>query len=204
MATTEIYPLFSTPVLTLDSDAPKFQSVINYCESVLEYRSNAGNNFTSLNTEVLLLNEFSEINRMCVEAVNHYATNVSMMDLSTIELYITQSWVNKNPKDSIHHEHYHANSLFSGVFYLQTAENDHISFNSGRKPVFAFPETDRNLWNSNKYHVPVKDNRIIIFPSNSIHNVGPHGSSWNRLSLAFNVFMRGKLGAKENLTYIEI
>jgi uncharacterized protein (TIGR02466 family) len=204
MATTDLYPLFSTPVLTVDSEVPKFQSTINYCENVLEYRVNSGGNSTSKHSKVLDLPELKEIKELCEQAVDYYARNVAMMDLTDVTPYITQSWINKNSKGTSHHEHFHNNSLFSGVFYLQTAENDHITFNSGTRPFLNYKETEHNIWNSRAYHVPVKDNRIIIFPSQTLHTVGSHLSQWDRISLAFNVFIKGQLGVEDNLTLLTL
>ena len=39
--------------------------------------------------------------------------------MSQQELQITQSWINLNPTGSMQHGHIHANSVISGVFFLQ-------------------------------------------------------------------------------------
>ena len=204
MATTDLYPLFSKPVLSIDSDKSKFTSLVEYCENTLEYRTNRGGNYTSLNTDLLDLEEFKEIKQMVLDSVKFYAVDILKWDTSTMELYLTQSWANKNPAGTSHHEHFHTNCLFSGVFYLQTVENDHIVFYSEDRPFFKFYETEHNIWNSDKWEVPVADNMIVLFPSGLLHGVQHHNSCYNRISIAFNVFVKGTFGKKDRLTYLEI
>ena len=204
MATTELYPLFSTPVFTVDSDKSKFVDLIEFCETSLEFRSNRGGNSTSLNTSLLDLLEFKEVNQMVLDAVKFYASDIMKWNTNGLDFYVTQSWANKNPAGTGHHQHFHNNALFSGVFYLQTVENDHICFYNDRKPFFKFYETEHTIWNSDKWEIPVTDNRIVIFPSGLLHGVQTHNSSYNRISIAFNVFVKGTFGMKERLTYLEI
>jgi uncharacterized protein (TIGR02466 family) len=204
MATTELYPLFSTPVFTVDSDKSKFVDLIEFCETNLEFRLNRGGNYTSLNASLLDLPEFKEINQMVLNAVKFYVSDIMKWDSAGLDFYITQSWANKNPAGTGHHQHFHNNALFSGVFYLQTVENDCISFYSNQRKFFKFIETEHTIWNSDNWDIPVTDNSIVIFPSGLLHGVQTHNSSYNRISIAFNVFVKGTFGKKEHLTYLEI
>lgn len=199
----DLYPLFSQPVLTVDSDKSKLTELVSFCENMLEYRPNAGGNFTSLNTNVLELEEFTEVKLLIENAIRVYTTEVMAWTDPGLNFFVTQSWVNKNPKGSGHHEHYHLNSVFSGVFYLQTVENDTISFVNNVKPFFKFYPSESNIWNSERFNISVRDNRTVIFPAGMLHSVTPHTSEYNRISLAFNVFVKGKIGSKEHLTYLE-
>lgn len=204
MATTDLYPLFSKPVVSIDHGGAKLQSVIDHCESKLEYISNAGNNFTSVNKAVFDLPEFSKIKKDCLDAVNNYALEILKWNMDDIELYVTQSWVNKNPPGTGHHQHYHLNCLLSGVYYLQTVPNDSIRFFNGERSTFKMYETERTIWNADMFDVPVKDNLILVFPSNMLHNVAVNESSYNRVSIAFNAFVKGKLGHEQTLNYLEL
>lgn len=199
----ELYPLFSQPVLTVDSDKSKLTGIVNYCESVLEYRPNAGGNYTSLNTDVLSLVEFKEAKDLIDHAINVYTKEIMSWLDPNLTFFVTQSWVNKNPQGTGHHEHYHLNSVFSGVLYLQTVEDDGISFVNNNKPFFKFYPAESNIWNSERFNIEVKDNRVVLFPAGMLHSVKSHNSNYNRISLAFNVFVKGKIGSKENLTYVE-
>ncbi len=200
---TDLYPLFSQPVLTVDTDKSKLVDLVSYCENVLQYRSNAGGNFTSLNTSVLDLAEFSDAKELINNAIKVYTQEVMSWTDEGLNFFVTQSWVNKNPRGTWHHEHYHLNTVLSGVLYLQTVENDSISFVNNSKPFFKFYPTVSNIWNSERFNIEAKDNRVVLFPSGMLHGVPSHNSNYNRFSLAFNVFVKGKIGSKENLTYVE-
>jgi uncharacterized protein (TIGR02466 family) len=199
----DLYPLFSQPVLTVDSEKSKLVDLVSYCENVLEYRPNAGGNFTSLNTSILDLNEFKDAKDLIDKAIDVYTKEVMGWTNEGLDFFITQSWVNKNPKGTGHHEHFHLNAVLSGVLYLQTIENDAISFVSSNKPFFNFYPSFSNIWNSERFNIETKDNRVVLFPSGMLHSVPAHNSDNNRISLAFNVFVKGKIGSKENLTYVE-
>jgi uncharacterized protein (TIGR02466 family) len=203
MATTDLYPLFSSPVMTMDHDNIQLVDAIQYCKTNLEYMSNKGGNFTSLNTDVFSLDVFSEIKDLALEAIRVYTKEI-MKWSDGPEFFITQSWVNKNPTSTTHHEHYHLNTLFSGVFYLDTAEPDYISFFTSKQPFFKFFEDEKNIWNSDRYDLLAKPGRFVIFPANMLHSVGENIASHERISVAFNVFVKGQLGRRENLTYLEL
>ena len=47
-----------------------------------------------------------------------------------LDFYITQSWINITKPDEFHHEHFHTNSIISGVFYISTEEDDAITFSN--------------------------------------------------------------------------
>ena len=199
----DLYPLFSQPVLTVDSDKSQLTELVRHCENMLEYRSNAGGNYTSLATNVLDLEEFKLAKELVDNAIRVYTQEIMAWTDPGLKFFVTQSWVNKNPKGSGHHEHFHLNSVFSGVLYWQTIDNDCISFVNNTKPFFKFYPSESNMWNSERFNVQAKDNRVVIFPAGMLHSVPPHTSDKNRVSLAFNVFVKGKIGSKENLTYVE-
>jgi uncharacterized protein (TIGR02466 family) len=202
MVKNEVYPLFSTPVLVSYSDEPPFTKVLDYCKT-LEYAPNKGSNYISLVDNILDNPVFSEIKVKILQAIDEYTKGV--MKWERAEFYITQSWVNVNPKGTEHHAHYHYNSLLSGVYYLQTAREDHIKFINDPKPVLELEKSEYNIWNSNTYLVPVKDNSITIFPSSTMHSVDAHTEEdYERISIAFNMFVRGTLGSRESMTYLEL
>ena len=200
---TNLYPLFASPVITVDHDDIQVVDVIQYCKHQLEYKINKGGNFTSLNTDVFSLDVFAKIKELALEAIKVYTKEV-MQWSDGPEFFITQSWVNKNPKGTTHHEHYHLNTLFSGVVYLETATPDYISFFNSKQPFMKFFEDEKNIWNSDRYDLLVKPGRFVIFPANMLHSVGENLAAHDRISVAFNVFVKGNIGSKENLTYLEL
>ena len=120
---------------------------------------------------------------------------------NNITPYITQSWLNYTETNQYHHKHYHPNSLVSGVFYINcNEEHDKIKFfNDGYKIIK--PEIkDWNIWNSESWWFSVKTGDIILFPSSLTHMVETKEGTNTRISLAFNVFIKGTVGNNKNLT----
>ena len=130
----------------------------------------------------------------------------SVMCYTDIELYITQSWINYNEPKEFHHQHYHGNSIVSGVFYIATNADDRIQFYD-RKPkdMLVFNRSSHNLYNSVSWWWPVKTKDLFLFPSNMEHGVPSiENAEQTRISLSFNTFFRGKAGNKEDATLLEL
>lgn len=200
----EIFPLFSTPVYATTPDVPvqKFQKVLDHCKE-LEYYRNAGQNWASNNRDILSDPMFAEIKELIQKEIDYYTKNVMMWESN--EFYVTQSWVNVNPKDTEHHIHYHYNSIISGTFYLSAGENDNIVFHrKAELSLLAMKRSSFNIWNSDLWKVQVKNNTIVLFPSSLYHSVDKNESDYERVSIAFNVFARGEFGSDEGLTYLKL
>jgi hypothetical protein len=50
-----------------------------------------------------------------------------------------------------------------------------------------------NPFNSIEWSVNVKDNTLLLFPSQLYHGVAPNFSNNNRISIAFNTFVKGQI-----------
>ena len=57
-----------------------------------------------------------------------------------------------------------------------------------------------NLYNSESWWFPVKTGDVIMFPSSLTHMVETKQGTNTRTSLAFNVFIKGKIGSNRELT----
>ena len=65
--------------------------------------------------------------------------------------------------------------------------------------------TDKyNRFNSSSWFVPVQTGQVVIFPSHLHHMVSPKQGDNLRISLAFNSFIKGTLGTKNELTELMI
>tara|TARA_B110000503_G_scaffold12801_1_gene17433 strand:- start:20128 stop:20739 length:612 start_codon:yes stop_codon:yes gene_type:complete len=202
MTTTEILPLFSQPVLVVNHDSPPNTELLEFCKT-LDYTLNGGGkNFSSNNTSILDLKEFSHIKEKILVGLHEYAHNI--MGWTSLEFYITQSWLNANPPGTKHHRHYHFNSIISGTYYLETSDEDNIVFYSDHKPQLDFANAHYNIYNASVYKVPIKTNSLVLFPSTLTHSVDENTAEWERVSIAFNIFVRGTLGSREHLTLLEL
>jgi uncharacterized protein (TIGR02466 family) len=158
-------------------------------------------NVTSNNNYILNEKPFLNIKKELDLIVKDYFEKVISPTDSTTP-YITQSWLNYTETNQYHHKHKHPNSLVSGVFYINCHEElDKIKFFRDDDYKMIKPETkDWNLWNSETWWFPVKTGDIIMFPSSLTHMVETKEGNNTRISLAFNVFIKGTIGSNKNLT----
>ena len=105
-------------------------------------------------------------------------------------------WANINPPGGYNRPHIHANSLFSGVYYIKAPANSgKLVCNDPRPgaqtvmPTRKKGQPPKHLWR--EVHLEPKVNRIIMFPSWLWHNVEPNESSDIRISVSFNFIQHG-------------
>ena len=58
--------------------------------------------------------------------------------------------------------------------------------------------------NCDDYYISVNTGQCILFPSNLQHSVDYNKQNAERISLAFNVFLKGTLGSELYLTELKI
>jgi len=121
------------------------------------------------------------------------------------ELYITQSWTNKNGKGTQHQAHYHANSVISGTLYFSPDEGvPPIVFKSDRKTAIQVQYKQQNAYTADTFSFKPRTSMLILFPSSIEHFVPVNNATSTRISLAFNTFVRGHLGEEKNLTALRV
>ena len=105
-------------------------------------------------------------------------------------------WANINPPGGYNAPHIHANSLFSGVYYIKAPANSgKLVCNDPRPGVQTVMPTrkkgqpPKHLWRD--VHLEPKVNRIIMFPSWLWHSVEPNESNDIRISVSFNFIQHG-------------
>ena len=159
-------------------------------------QKNAGNS-SSTNTYIFDEN-FKEVRQFCEHHIKKYVEEVISPE-EKLDFYITQSWLNITAPGETHHDHYHSNSIISGVFYLSTVENDNIIFND---PNFKIRDQIKieskrfNPLNATRWGFHVRNNELILFPSWLHHGVDSNEkATTDRLSISFNTFVKGTLGA---------
>ncbi len=207
-AMTNTMLLFSTPIFAYDK-----YSDPNYIHDTVEQqklmKKNAGGNFSSIETNILELDSYKLIKDRILDGLNEYVNDVLHVD-NKHEFYLTQSWLNVNPPNSKHHRHNHSNSLISGVYYIDTSPEDNIMFISQNNqtvtnnPTIQINVSEYTLANSNSWQLPVKNNDIIFFPSSTLHEVAENLGDKNRISLAFNCFVKGNFGTTETLNELTL
>jgi uncharacterized protein (TIGR02466 family) len=199
-----IVDIFPTPVYfcNLGNILNKEQNDFIKDQQLMTKKSH-GNNI-SLNNFVLENINLSSLKNNIYIHVNEYFKKVYCTTKAIP--YITQSWLNFTKEQEFHHEHYHSNSLISGVYYVNVdPDHDSIKFFKDRNyDSFKIDPDDWNIYNCHHINLKIKNNDLVLFPSFLTHSVEVKKENNLRISLAFNVFVKGELGKKENLNYLEL
>jgi uncharacterized protein (TIGR02466 family) len=169
----------------------------------LDVFNNEGNK-TSNDNYILNNKEFKDLKKELDLRIQDYFDKV-ISPANNITPYITQSWLNYTETNQYHHKHAHPNSLISGVFYINSnEENDKIKFFNDSYKAIKLETKDWNIWNSESWWFSVKTGDVILFPSSLTHMVETKQGDNTRISLAFNVFIKGTIGNNKNLTELII
>jgi uncharacterized protein (TIGR02466 family) len=192
-----IETLFPTPVgfwnLVLNKDEIDFVRGLGQ-------RPNDGNT-TSKNNYLLREPEMERLSLFVDSCLGEYmkATYAPKYD---VKPYITQSWANYTKPGQHHHKHAHPNSFLSGCVYI-AAKGDKIYFYRDGYKQIKLPTENWNPYNSESWWFEVNEGDVILFPSNLTHMVQTVDGE-ERISIAFNTFLKGTIGSADELTELEI
>ena len=156
----------------------------------------------SKDKHILHQEELSSIKKQITKHIEKYKSD-TLQVADNIEIYITNSWLMRHDKGHYAHEHSHANSVISGVYYIEVPEmSGNIVFHKASNnisnvmsPVIALRYKKYNIYNSEEYAVKTKNNLLVLFPSNLRHSVPVSLSKTPRYCIAFNTFLKGDLTA---------
>ena len=196
----DIYPIFPTALYKNTLERPFSKSEIKFCLGQ-EKNKNKNNNY-SKNIFVLDHVKLKQLKKDLEAHIENYF-NIVIQTRNKVKPYITQSWLNYTAVGESHHGHFHPNSLVSGVLYIQTSAEDAINFSKDLEPISLEPGTN-NMFNSESYKLMVKEHNLVLFPSRLRHFVEIKKEKNLRVSLSFNVFIKGEIGVGHNLTQLTL
>ena len=190
----EVFPLFVEPYFRANIAGAITPKQIEFIQSLKMV-----NNMENLISENLYIFEEPELRSIkdaIQEVLDIYARDVLCIPQ---KLYVTQSWSLTNPPNVGMHGHSHSNSILSGSLYYcdlpsPTANmvfTRHVSY----QQIDLAPETEkRNIYNTPINRIIPKRDDVILFSSRLTHMVEPNTSGQQRHAIAFNTFVKGKLG----------
>ena len=195
-----IMPLFSTPLYIKEnvfiSDEEK-----NILKSVEYERMESDNGYYTKDKYILNKTEGLKIN--ISKAINQFVYE-ELKVVPTIHFYITNSWAVKHKKNDWAQLHTHTNCLISGVYYFDVNEDSgRLFFHKEANHFSVFPMhmdldiTEHNILNSKAWNFTPKNGQLFLFPPWLQHRVSANESDQERYSLAFNVYIKGKIGSQE-------
>jgi uncharacterized protein (TIGR02466 family) len=192
--------IFPTPIYISKINRELTNKELSFIDKTKSDCNKNDGNITSNNNYILNEKPFANIKKEIDLSVKDYFAKV-ISPANKISPYITQSWLNYTETNQYHHRHAHPNSLVSGVFYINChEEHDKIKFFNDNYKAIKLEVKDWNMWNSESWWFPVKTGDIILFPSSLTHMVETKQGDNTRISLAFNVFIKGTVGNNKSLT----
>jgi uncharacterized protein (TIGR02466 family) len=196
MAITEydVQPLFAEPFFRTNISDAISDEQIDYLKN-LKMRKNKSN-LISDNLYIFEEPELKSIKDAVQEALNVYAQEVMGI---TQTLFVTQSWTLVNNPNVGMHGHSHSNSLISGSLYYcelpQPVASMFFDRHNTYQQLQLNPEQEKqNIFNTPLNVVTPETGEVILFSSGIQHFVEPNTSNQPRYSIAFNTFIKGKLG----------
>jgi|TARA_R100001530_G_scaffold83524_2_gene58274 uncharacterized protein (TIGR02466 family) len=186
--------LFPTMIWTADLPEREVQNE-KLLKDILDLRETSdgivrSNQLTSWHSDVNLhtLPEFSRFTHfiwLCAEGVfkdSGYSFKPS----------ITTMWGNVNPQNSFNKCHLHPDSIISGVYYVKIPEN----MEGSGKLRFYNPNIHSRMqtscydqwpmWEQPEIVYTPSERKLVMFPSDILHEVEPNLSDEYRVSIAFN------------------
>ena len=121
------------------------------------------------------------------------------------DIEITGMWGNILKPGETHPPHTHSNNFLSGVFYLESDAETGIIFSDPRPAadVLVPRKKTKTNENSNLLSYISKQNRLIIFPSWLVHWVPINKSKRDRISISFNIQIKGQVGEQHEFQSAE-
>lgn len=198
----DLYELFPTTIYSFDiEDQTITENALNFLNSYHLSKNNKTWEEEVLQTDnnLHLLSETQELITffdLCLSSIKN------INQLQTDKIKITLCWGNKSTRNSKHQNHYHPNSLYSGIFYLTSG---------GAKTVFYDPVNYRNEAmikvfgnninpNPNKAEIIPEKGKLVIFPSWFRHSTENHEEDSTRWSISFNTLPYGKTNSQPNVS----
>jgi len=195
--------LFPVSVMICEQQYKLDNKEIEYIKNIKQEKNHGGGeNSKSVSSHILENKNLSNLKKYLNHKVQDYVYKNFQIE-ENIEFYITQSWSNYNNKKERHHKHHHPNSIISGVYYVQG--NAPIIVHR-KNSIFAldFPVKNFNIENSETWLFNTNPNDLMLFPSTLEHSVKQNENDETRISIAFNTFIKGKIGDEQNLTGINV
>lgn len=199
MFNTSILPLFPQVLQRTHFPIDTSQEMMNL--ECLEWVDREDGTIISKRKDIIHLPQFERILNMCQRSLDYYAKEIMKWD---IEVYITQSWISRQPKGTRLRAHTHPNSFVSGCIYFQNEGQNRIVFDDINGSIIHPKVVEHTAFNSKANYVATPPGTLLLWPSTVQHRTEANTSDKDRVCLAFNTFVRGDLGQPDASTFLHL
>lgn len=200
----QVVALFAEPLFKANIAAAISPQQIDFIKS-LKMRDNI-ENLISENKYIFEEPQLKSIKDAIQEVLDIYAEQVMCIPQ---RLYVTQSWSLINKSRTGMHGHAHSNSIISGSLYYCELPEPPAAMTFVRQITYQQidlrpPAEKRNVYNTPVTSVTPAQNEVFLFPSCLTHTVDPNASDRPRYAIAFNTFVKGKLGDYHTVSELKL
>ena len=121
---------------------------------------------------------------------------IKKLDYDVDDIIITDMWANVLKSNEHHSIHTHSNNFLSGTYYLHSDQGASIVFHDPRPAadVIVPRKKETTVNNASLLSYASKQNRAVFFPSWLPHWVQQNKSNNKRISIAWNIQIKGQVG----------
>ena len=191
------YEVFPTLIHEYEFEPSNREEMI---EHVLELDNQGGFKYDRLFED----KEFEELSKfqltVCETILQQYEYEYDSVEY-------THMWPNVLGYGSIFNPHRHRNAILSGTWYLSANPNNNtvLEFYDPRPAANVFePTKNLNRYNRATEIFPSASNKGLIFPSWMVHWVPQLKTEEQRISIAWNVMVRGQYGQPNSVEQFRI
>jgi uncharacterized protein (TIGR02466 family) len=201
----KIVNIFPTPIYVAKREIEATTFELEDIKSIIEKASvPTGYIISSRKDTHIFDTKLNSLKEFCELHINIYVNEIISPKNTELDFYITQSWLNIVHPGESHPIHCHTNSIISGIFYVSTVEGDAIQFydpGSLMKNRTEIEMLEATVWNAPVQNLDIHKNELILFPAWLGHGVSGNASATtDRISFAFNVFVKGSIGEEARMT----
>jgi len=141
-----------------------------------------------------LREEFAVFNELALDAARRV---LDFLRYRYESFYLTGCWANASRTGEGHRAHVHPNNVLSGVYYAQALEGaGDLVFEDPRPQATVLVPDNREQtpFNSHELRIEARTGLLVMFPSWLSHRVSVSRCEAPRISIAFNVMLRGPVG----------
>ena len=163
--------------------------IINKLE--LEPNYDSKNDYITKTQDILEIPIFNKLKQNIIKEAQEY---IKELNIPPVDLQISTSWSYVAYKGNSQNKyHTHANSQFSGIFYLTEGGNLSFANTSYEKFTFSTGNFTENENKKNLFSITPYKKLLIFFPSYIPHQILPNNTI-PRISIPFNLVPKGKIG----------
>lgn len=200
----ELKALFAEPIFRISIADAITREQVDYVKN-LKMVDNESNQISE-NTYIFNEPQLTPIAKAVHDVLDFYSKEVMGIPQ---KLYVTQSWSLINNSKVGMHAHAHSNSVISGSLYFcelpdppsRMIFHRHKCHRQIDLQPTAGPKT---VYNAHSNGITPAQGELILFSSELTHMVEPNASSKSRYSIAFNTFVKGRLGGYRNISELHL